>query len=1361
MFGEKGSIQYKDANGKQQTITKKEYQNAISENEKLQIENKNLSSTDSKYKQNQDRMKANNEKVYQVLMNQKGVSIDRDALRKSKQHMESFGESYEQYKKKNKGTKLTKKDWEKQKAIAEKQFNIQIKAQSGKIMQQSGGGQAAIATIDNIENASKEMATNLVSNANNMQQLSKTFKQLDSDLMKMIGAIKADPNVRRKLMQAELKGLQKQLNAWKGKKDANGSPTVGKDNLAAYNAQMDALDEQEKVAGLVADKFKALQSFSTKGGAQAIKATAEKFKQGNLKGVNALDTNQKGQNIDKNGNAIAKNEKGQWVKLDKEGKLTTEKVKDQDVKRKSFTDAIFDQAGKVAGSKDDKTINGAIGNIEKRYKEAQKSVQDEFRSKGLTIDASGKASGNEQLVKKYNEQIAQMKAAKIVAEGLVKSGGSLKTANQQLKIQMLKIQQQRVTKFKQFVDIMSKSIQTQKMFTATIQRTASQKHSNLAIMQHGSSDQLVKHMKNSLKANKKYYKQALAQNKSNQKALQQQINLIESTGKDSKGNVLSEEKKKQKLQQLRTAYTAAKGEQSGLKAEEMQKNKQIVMTHVQGIQSRYAQKKQNIEIRQDYAQNVSGTTQQWYKLQNQKLSCMKQQVQMLQAQLKQADKLGLSQQAKLQIKNKLMRKSVDLQKQRIGAQRNVFEKQLGSLLGGLQQQGAFKGFNQASVFGVGHGINQAGMAVAQGKKVKDQNGNQVIVGDSKSSYNSRLAAANDRRPTQFSGTKGDVSAVTDAVNGMGRDNKQSPQQTASPNSPTNGQANGASNNGGQAKPAQKNAQQTQNDKQVRQQAAETQQQKRAKQKQQKNSQLKDHDIWAKQLTVLEKILQIMKSGAAVSIDKTTGSITSNNDNKDGTDVKDKPNKVKNVKAGQSVQTGLVVNQQLQKNAANDKLSKNKEQQNKLKAEQRNLKDEKEILQSDISSNSLALRGNKLKQQGLKSQIDLIEKTGTDKDGKKLTPEQKKKKLQQLGNDLKSAKDEQTVLRQKQEKLSSSLKQKDELLKKNEESLKKNQAQGAQIKQDYKNATGQTIQDANNPQQAQTVNKKQPQIERVTKQQYEKASADLKEGFFSGKNKFQQKKDALSKQIFATDDQIKNAKTIQQKKKLQQKKAKLMDQYKQNQQQQKKAKSAVARYGDQQVRDKRQYDEAVNNLSTGSNGKTYFQSVRQRFLSQHNQIEQKMQVAKTPQEKAELQRRKAQIEAYDKQNNQAEERAKQVKKAYEESSLTQQVKKGDILGFYGQSLGISQANGGNLDAVYAPKQQKKQQGSVTVSQQNNSNITSGGQTKRIPFEDMSSDNAKGKINGYVQVQVVRRVVINSSDGNFKQNYSALQGSGSTS
>jgi hypothetical protein len=42
----------------------------------------------------------------------------------------------------------------------------------------------------------------------------------------------------------------------------------------------------------------------------------------------------------------------------------------------------------------------------------------------------------------------------------------------------------------------------------------------------------------------------------------------------------------------------------------------------------------------------------------------------------------------------------------------VFEKMLGSILGGLQQQGAFKGFNQASVFGVGHGINEAGMAVS-------------------------------------------------------------------------------------------------------------------------------------------------------------------------------------------------------------------------------------------------------------------------------------------------------------------------------------------------------------------------------------------------------------------------------------------------------------------------------------------------------------------------------------------------------------------------------------------------------------------------------------------------------------------------
>jgi hypothetical protein len=49
-----------------------------------------------------------------------------------------------------------------------------------------------------------------------------------------------------------------------------------------------------------------------------------------------------------------------------------------------------------------------------------------------------------------------------------------------------------------------------------------------------------------------------------------------------------------------------------------------------------------------------------------------------------------------------------------------------------------------------------------------------------------------------------------------------------------------------------------------------------------------------------------------------------------------------------------------------------------------------------------------------------------------------------------------------------------------------------------------------------------------------------------------------------------------------------------------------------------------------------------------------------------------------------------------------------------------------------KNDPKRQGSVTVTQQNNNQSGGLGQgnVRRIPFEDMSSDNSRGKINGYI-------------------------------
>ena len=212
----------------------------------------------------------------------------------------------------------------------------------------------------------------------------------------------------------------------------------------------------------------------------------------------------------------------------------------------------------------------------------------------------------------------------------------------------------------------------------------------------------------------------------------------------------------------------------------------------------------------------------------------------------------------------------------------------------------------------------------------------------------------------------------------------------------------------------------------------------------------------------------------------------------------------------------------------------------------------------------------------------------------------------------------------------------------------------------------------------------------------------------------------------------------------------MAQYKQIGKDQSAAISSVQQYKNQQVSDKKEYQSAKNKLEKygsflGMGGKTQFEMSRQALNKQYGETQEKIKNAKTPQQKAILEKRLANIEKLNEKNNADEQRAKEVVKAYERDK--------------------------NLDSVYRKQQQQKnkkqqqqqqkKQGGVSVNRSVNNNSGSNGNIRRIPFQDMSSDNSRGKINGYIQVQVVRRVVINSGDQSFMKQMSPLQGSGSTS
>ena len=1239
LFGKSGSIKYTDSAGKEKKVTKDDFTRSLRQTQQLVAKQKGLTQGSREYKLNQAKIRQNQQLQYNVLMSQKNVTIDKAALKKAKQARDELGYgSYQDYEKKAKeaGKPVLDRDtWEAQKITRQDAYNQALKGQMDKVHMQTGGTAAGLSAIDTIQAANRQMATPIVANAKNMQDLSKTFTELDQNIGKLIDTIKNDPNVRRKLMQAQLKGLQKQMNAWNGKTDAKGNTTVGIDNVAAYNAELDAVDQQLNVADKVAQQLERLSSITTQGGADAIKAVAASFKKSNIKDINVVSKNEKGQMVDAQGNVVKDPKKA---------------------KKQSFTDSIFDIASKAASSKDDKTISGALDTIQKQYKEAEKAAA---AKAGVTLDANGKAKGSEANLKKYNQMIAQLKTAKTAAVALVKSGGSLKTANQQLKIQILQAQQKRVATFKKFVDTMGKSIQTQKMFIATIQRSTAAAKGKLAIMQHGSNSQMKQHMNTQLTNIDVQYDDKIKQSQDNQSALRASIQEIKKTGKLN-GKALSKQEQEQQLVQRSAALKKAEGAQATYRAQKMQQKNQTIMTYVQGIQSQYSAKRQAVSIQQDRAQNVSGTTQQWMKLQNQKLNLQQQQVNRLQDILQNADKLGLSQQNKLELRNKLAQKSLDLQKAQIGAQRNVFEKMLGSLLGGLQQQGAFKGFSQASVFGVGHGVNQAGMAVAQGE-----------AGNTPGSYAGRLLAMN--APTETWGTKGSETGVTNQVNNMGStaggDNRSagsnvannSSSSTSSSSSASSTTAPKGSGSGGSSSASSTTAPKRRGD--TQRQHAETQQKKKLAAKQRQNANLKDHDIWAKQLTVQQRILQIIQSGVGVAIDKVTGQPTSTGKTAtDGTAVKGTAveEQKKPVVGGTSRQTSLQANKDVQIVAKKEQIAQ------------------------------------------LQNQLQMADQLGASQKDKQAL----RNKLAQLKEQLKAY----TAVGQNE---------------------KQEQSTDAEVK------------------------KVQGKPRRITQQQYQTAQQSLQKkkngflGLFGEEvNKFSKRRKEIGTQQLELQEKIKGAKSIDQKKKYQQQYDALQRQFQQTIVDQKKAQQIVQQFKKQKSEDKTEYQSALKKLEKqGDNpwtlftdqGQTQFEQTRQSLNRQHARIQQKIKTAKTPQERAQLQKKKADIQRRNQENNEAEARAQQIVRQYRQY--------------------------GNLDNMYNRQQNqtpqgKKKQGVVSVSQQTNNQQGNGqGNIRRIPFEDMSSDNSRGKINGYIEVQVVRRVVLNSSDQSFMKKMSPLQGSGS--
>lgn len=690
-------------------------------------------------------------------------------------------------------------DKKKAQEIETQKLRDMIGAKTGKLSQTSINT-SALAQTSIIEQSKQSFETIRQSQKAAMESLNKTAQQLASKINNLIASIDNDVNVRRLSLKQEHANIRKQLAGLTGQ-------NVGAATEKSFSATQATLAQKNIVIDDLMDRFV--------------------DKDGKLKDKAVFEKGKAKESAKKVSEQFKKDSRLKSIKADKN------------------IDQMFEQvavAVEANGSSEqvDKIIKGAVDNISKQEKAA--------------IDTAKQTYGEN--TKAYKEVQQQIRSAATAAKKYAETQGNVSMIVERLQMEKAKNQIAEINAAKDYINTMKQANETMKAFRASIEEQAFKDQFQYLSMQFAGSQQLSKNIKGQTASINEQYDQKQRVNTQKiieaEKALQKARQELAKTTGDDKESEKKRAELKKTIDNRETAIKAAKGQSYKIQAERKTKLGQSVKAGMSAISQKYSSRMENVSLRQEYAQGVSGTTQQWYKLQNEKLSLMKQEVQELQNVVNSSQFAALSEKDQQQIRNKLMQKSIALQKQRIATQRTVFEKQLGAILGGFEQQGAFKGFNQASVFGSGHGINQAGMATSPSKK-----------GDSKADYTQRVLSANESTgtPTEWSDTKGNLD-IHGKVGNMGtqnnsetrggKDNKttttaqQTPQQTS------------VKTKGKKPQKSEQKMQKTQQEKQAQQQA-----------KQQKESAMgmKDHQIFANQLLTQKQILKAIIEGIATTSTK--------------------------------------------------------------------------------------------------------------------------------------------------------------------------------------------------------------------------------------------------------------------------------------------------------------------------------------------------------------------------------------------------------------------------------------------------------------------------------------------------------------
>ena len=667
------------------------------------------------------------------------------------------------------------------KLIAQVKYASQTAAMLGGTLGQNV--KAAMASISSLNNLKN-------SNIKTASMMKDVFQNQKNQYMKLINAIKSLQNViamsgdvKRAQLRQNLKKSETAMAQWRGE-------NVGANLFDVYQAQMATIQEQVNAGKKGLDRLDQLapkiQKMISDGGAALVDMYSNQFGS-QFNGV---------------------------------------KIKSQGGGQMSFQNA-FKELGQWAKEYQNQKDPAKQQQIMKKIAQRQREL----------LSANDKSQGTAQEKKRRAQAI---KGASMMASTVVGSGGTIDGVRLKLQTDINNATAQQIPALKNLCSNLERASQTLVSFERSTRHAMLGTKSKLTNANLGSAADAKALMQQTIDASNEMFEQQ-------KKGAQSRINASAQALKKAQAKYSADPSKAnlQELQKAKASHNSAVKGMDEIVLKQQQAAAQAFASAMENISNRASLASQKLAMLQDYAQNVAGTTAQWYKIQNEKLSVMQQQVTEMRGMVNSQKFASMSQKDQVKYKNQLMKKQLALAKERIGAQRTVFEKQLGAILGGFQSQGAFQGYNNAAVFGIGHGINQAGMAIQR----KDT---QAL------GYTDRTFSRQSR--TQFSnqGTTS-LSQIGDNALAMGTNKGASATVTTNKNGSTSNADNGSN-------PAQQGSKSTSSASASSQSSVNSVDPVQVKAQNQRQADLKkqDHQIFVDILTVIKQILEKVKGGSVAT-----------------------------------------------------------------------------------------------------------------------------------------------------------------------------------------------------------------------------------------------------------------------------------------------------------------------------------------------------------------------------------------------------------------------------------------------------------------------------------------------------------------